>query len=838
MAPKGIQEVPVAQLRWRLDPATLPFNTTDEIEPIKEIIGQDRALEAFRFGLGMEQNGYNVFVTGLPGTGRMTTVRKMLDEMTTSDKVPDDLCYVNNFTEPEAPTLLYLKPGMGKQLKKDVEELITTLKKDVPKLFESEEYLKAKKEVLVTYEEKAKKFFKDLGQRVKEQGFALVDVQMGGYKRPEVVPIVDEQPVNVDQLEAMTEKGRFPKEEFLAIKAKQQVLREEIDRIFLEMKDMQEEMQKKLEDMDRVMFLKSTSAALTDLNAKYDQEKVQKFLQEMIDDLAKNLTIFRPAAQQMPAPVPGMMFIPVTSGEDSFQPYQINLLVDNSEQKSTPIIIETNPTYRNVFGAIERSVDRSGLWRTDFMKIKVGAFVKANGGYLVINLLDAIVEPGVWPALKRSLKNNKLEIQTYDPFYLFTTSGIKPEPIEINVKVVLIGDPYIYHLLLAYDPDFKKIFKVRADFETSMKKDDEAINQYTRFIKEKLAEEKTKPFDRTAVAAIVEEGVRMTGRQEKLSTRFHEVTNLIREANFWASRNGTEVVSEKHVDQALAAKIRRSGMVEEHIQEAIDRGTIMIDTAGAVVGQVNGLAVYDMGEYSFGKPNRITATTSMGRSGVINIEREADMSGSTHNKGVLILSGYLRKRYAQDKPLTMSASIAFEQSYGGIDGDSASSTELYAILSSLAGLPLRQDLAVTGSVNQKGEIQPIGGVNQKIEGFFDVCKARKLSGTQGVVIPHQNVSDLMLRKDVVEAVKENNFHIYPVKSIDEGIELLTGIPAGEIKADGIYPEGSVNALVNAKLVELAKGLKAFGESKEEEAPKAKKSRKKETAKNPTDITVA
>ncbi|MBF0526149.1 MAG: AAA family ATPase, partial [Deltaproteobacteria bacterium] len=724
-------------------------------------------------------------------------------------------------------------PGMGKQIKKDVEELITTLKKDVPKLFESEEYLKAKKEVLVTYEEKAKKFFKDLGQRVKEQGFALVDVQMGGYKRPEVVPIVDEQPVNVDQLEAMTEKGRFPKEEFLAIKAKQQVLREEIDRIFLEMKDMQEEMQKKLEDMDRVMFLKSTSASLTELSAKYDQEKVQKFLLDMIDDLAKNLSIFRPAAQQMPAPVPGMTFMPMASDQDNFQPYQINLLVDNSEQKSPPIIIETNPTYRNVFGAIERSVDRSGLWRTDFMKIKVGAFVKASGGYLVINLLDAIVEPGVWPALKRSLKNNKLEIQTYDPFYLFTTSGLKPEPIEINVKVVLIGDPYIYHLLLAYDPDFKKIFKVRADFETSMKKDDEAINQYTRFIKEKLAEEKTKPFDRTAVAAVVEEGVRMTGRQEKLSTRFHEVTNLIREANFWAGRNEAEVVTERHVDQALAAKIRRSGMVEEHIQEAIDRGTIMIDTAGAVVGQVNGLAVYDMGEYSFGKPNRITATTSMGRSGVINIEREADMSGSTHNKGVLILSGFLRKRYAQDKPLTMSASIAFEQSYGGIDGDSASSTELYAILSSLSGLPLRQDLAVTGSVNQKGEIQPIGGVNQKIEGFFDVCKARKLTGTQGVVIPHQNVSDLMLRKDVVQAVKEKKFHIYPVKSIDEGIHLLTGIPAGEIKADGIYPEGSVNALVNAKLVELAKGLKAFGESKEDEAPKAKKSRKKETAKNPT-----
>ncbi|MFH1488901.1 MAG: AAA family ATPase, partial [Pseudomonadota bacterium] len=466
-------------------------------------------------------------------------------------------------------------------------------------------------------------------------------------------------------------------------------------------------------------------------------------------------------------------------------------------------------------------VDRSGVWRTDFSKIRVGSFIKANGGYLILNLLDAIAEPGVWPALKRSLKTKKMEIQTYDPFYLFTTTGIKPEPIEMEVKVVLIADENLYYLARHYDEDIPKIFKVRADFDTSMDKTDDAIRQFTQFIKMKQDEDQLKAFDRTGVAALLEHAVRMTGRQEKISTSFPAVTDLIREADFWAGEEGAAVIREKHVDMAIDSRIYRSNRIEERLQEMIDRGTLMIDVDGEVVGQVNGLAVYSLGDYMFGKPSRITASTSMGRAGIINIEREADMSGSSHNKGILILGGFLRKKYAQDKPLTMSASIAFEQSYSGVDGDSASSTEIYALLSSLSETPIKQYIAVTGSVNQKGEVQAIGGVNHKIEGFYDCCSHLGPTGKQGVMIPESNVKDLMLRKDVVDAVKKGKFHVYAVKTIDEGIEILTGKEAGAQKADGTYPEGSVNYLVNQKLAKLAEGLKKFGAEEEEKKPKRK-----------------
>ncbi|MDY6974250.1 MAG: AAA family ATPase, partial [Thermodesulfobacteriota bacterium] len=501
---------------------------------------------------------------------------------------------------------------------------------------------------------------------------------------------------------------------------------------------------------------------------------------------------------------------------------------DNSDLKGPPVIIEDYPTYRNIFGSIERIVDRSGVWRTDFSKIKAGSLIRSNGGVLVINLMDAIMEPGVWQALKRALKSEKLEIQTYDPFYLFTTTGLKPEPIDLDIKVVVISDDYLYHLLLHYDEDVKKIFKVRADFDTSMDKNERSIQKFAEFVKIKTDEEKLRPFDRTAVAALVEQAVRMTGRQEKISTSFPAITDLIREADFWAGEENESTVLERHVDKAEAAKIYRSNMIEERLQEMINRGTLMIDVDGESVGQVNGLAVYNLGDYMFGKPSRITASTSMGRAGIINIEREADMSGNTHNKGVFILSGYLRKKYAQDKPLTISASIAFEQSYGGVDGDSASSTEIYALLSSLAGVPLKQYIAVTGSVNQNGEIQAIGGVNQKIEGFYECCLKIGFTGQQGVMIPASNVKDLMLRKNVIEAVRKGQFHIYPVTSIDEGIEILSGKKAGERKSDGAYPKGTINYLVDQRLQELAKGLKDFG-NKEANEPEKKTGGKKKTA---------
>jgi ATP-dependent Lon protease len=816
-------------LRWRLDPASLPFKTTDDLEPLKEIIGQKRGVEAFKFGMGMEKQGYNVFVTGTAGSGRMSTVRKLLKEISKKDHVPDDLIYVNNFKNPESPILLHLKGGSGISFKTDVTRMVETLKKEIPQVFESQEYINSKKEVMEAYEAEGKSFFKGLDEKVKEEGFTLVDIQMGQIKRPDVMPLVDGNPVHIDQLEDMAEKGRFPKEEFEKLKEKYGELKEQIDQIFLELRDLQKEVQEKLEQMDHVMFMKFASDLAEPIAKKYKDKPIRKYLDNMLKDMADNLQIFRPQAQ--PA-IPGLPAL-VPEG-DPFQPYQVNLMVDNSERKGPPVIIEEYPTYRNIFGSIERTVDRAGLWRTDYSKIKAGSLIKANGGYLVFNLMDAIVEPGVWPALKRALKSERLEIQTYDPFYLFTTSGLKPEPIELDTKVVVISDSYLYHLLLHYDEDVKKIFKVRADFDTSMDKNSDSIQKVAAFVKMTTDEDKLRPFDRAAVAALVEEAVRMSGRQEKISTSFPAIADLIREADFWAGEGGKSVVQDVHVDQAVTAKIYRSNMIEEHIQEMIDRGTLMIDADGEVVGQVNGLAVYQVGDYAFGKPSRITASTSMGRAGIINIEREADLSGNTHNKGMLILAGYLRKKYAQEKPLTMSASIAFEQSYGGVDGDSASSTEIYALLSSLSEIPIKQYIAVTGSVNQKGEVQAIGGVNHKIEGFFDFCRMKGLNKKQGVMIPESNVKDLMLRKDVVEAVEKGQFHVYPVRSIDEGIEILTGKKAGEQKEDGSYPKGTINYQVDQKLEELAEGLKEFG-NKEEKSDSKKKGGKKPTPKKTSPI---
>ena len=754
----------------------------------------------------------------------MSTVKKLLEEISKKDRVSDDLCYVNNFKNPEAPILLRLKGGTGVSFKKAINSFVAALRKQIPQLFESQEYVSMKKEIMEAYEQKGKGFFKNLDEKVKEEGFALVDVQVGQIKRPEVMPMVDGKPTHIDQIEGMVEKGRFPKDEFEAMKEKYDSLQGQVQQIFLELRDLQKEIQEKVEEMDRVIFMKNASDLAAPIFKKYKARATKKYLENMLEEMANNLQIFMPQPQ---AQIPGM---PVMAPEvDHFQPYKVNLLVDNSEQKGPPVIIESYPTYRNVFGSIEKIVDRSGVWRTDFSKITAGSLIKAMGGYLVINLLDAVVEPGVWQSLKRALKSEKLEIQTYDPFYLFTTSGLKPEPIDIDVKVVVISDPHLYHLLLNFDEDVRKIFKVRADFDTAMDKDEDSIRQISSFIKMKTEEESLKPFDKTGVAALMEQAVRMSGRQEKISTSFPEITDYIREADFFAGQENKSMVEEAHVQEAIEARKFRSSMVEDHIQEMIDRGTLKMDVQGDVVGQVNGLAVYSMGDYMFGKPSRITCSTSMGRAGIINIEREADMSGNTHNKGILILGGYLRKQYAQDKPLTMSASIAFEQSYGGVDGDSASSTEIYALLSSLTEIPIKQYIAVTGSVNQNGEVQAIGGVNEKIEGFFDCCSKMGATNSQGVMIPQSNVKDLMLRKDVVEAVEKGRFHVYPVKTIDEGIEILTGKKAGARNAKGAYPKGSINCLVDQKLKQWAEGLKNFGNNeKEEKKKKGTKAKKKKS----------
>jgi ATP-dependent Lon protease len=613
-------EVPVEKLRWRLDPATLSFENTRDLEPLKEIIGQDRGVAAFRFGINIDKPGYNVFVTGMAGSGRMATVKKLLEEISKKDRIPDDLCYVNCFKNTESPILLRLPAGTGAAFKKDVKNLAETLKKEIPQIFESQEYINMKKEIMETHEKKAASFFKALDQQVKEQGFVIVDVQVGQFKRPAVMPLVDGNPVSIDQLEEMAQKGRFPKDELAQIQQKHENLRNELDQIFLELRNLHREVADKLEKMDRATFLKTASELTASLKEKFAFDRIRNYLDDMVEDMADNLEIFGTAKQ---IEIPGLgSLAPET---DAFQPYEVNLLVDNNQRKSPPIIVEDYPTYRNIFGSIERIVDRKGVWRTDFSKIKAGSLVKANGGCLVINLRDAITEAGVWQALKRALKSKRLEIQTFDPFYFFSTTGLKPEPIDLNTKVVVVADAFLYHLLGYYDEDLRKVFKVRADFDTAMDNTGKTVQQFAQFVKMVTDEEKLKPFDRTAMAALVEQAVRMTGRQEKISTSFPAITDLIREADFWAGQDGKDIVCEKYVDQAIEARIYRSNLAEEHLQEMIDRGTLMIDVQGDVVGQVNGLAVFSLGDYMFGKPSRITAATSMGRAGLINIEREADM---------------------------------------------------------------------------------------------------------------------------------------------------------------------------------------------------------------------
>jgi ATP-dependent Lon protease len=615
----------------------------------------------------------------------------------------------------------------------------------------------------------------------------------------------------LDQLENLVDQGQFSRENFENLKAKYGQLSAEMEQVLKETRKVEKTIQDELAGLDKSAISHLVEARIGDIREKYKQPKIHSYLDEVKDSILGNPSRFQPKPEAPQVPIPGLT---LPTPVDAFTEFQVNVLVDNSEIKGAPVIIETSPTYRNLFGTIERSWGMGGIGKTDFTKIKGGSFLRANGGYLVLNALDVLIEPGVWVALKRTLRNRSMEMQSFDPFYLFASSALKPEPIEVKVKVVMIGDAYLYETLYAVDEDFKKVFKIKADFDTVMERKNETQLQYASFIRKICHDENLLPFDRSGVAAVIEYGVRLAGRQKKLSTEFHRITDILREASYWAKKDNSDMITEKHVDQAIAEKIYRKKMIEDKIQEMIDDGMILIDSDGAAVGQVNGLSVYDLGEYAFGKPSRITAKTSMGKSGIINIEREAELSGRTHNKGVLILGGYLRGKYAQDKPLTLTASLAFEQSYGGVDGDSASSTEVYAILSSLSGLPLRQDIAVTGSVNQNGEIQPIGGVNQKIEGFFGVCQNRGLTGKQGVMIPHQNVGDLMLHKDVVEAVAAAKFHIYPVRNIDQGIEILTGVPAGEKGKDGAYPAGTVNHLVDQRLQDLSKRMKEF-EAEEE-----------------------
>jgi lon-related putative ATP-dependent protease len=794
-------ELKTGELRWRCRPDRLGFETTEEIPCCQDIIGQDRALAAITLGLEIASPGYNIFVSGLTGTGKSTTIKSLLESMRREAKNLTDICYVYNFRTPDMPSCIKLPAGQGKRLKRVVADIQKTLRKHVPKEFESDRYSRRQKKIIEELQTRRTKLATELEKTIEEKGFRLLEVQYGPFTRPVVMPVIEQQPVEMEKLPGLVDAKKLDEKDYERIKKDHEFLVDRMEAFLKIAREIDRELADKMAWLEKEVVSPIIDTCIREAKEKFSEKKVHAHLEELRDFCLGNIDEFKDSA--------GTDKEKEEEEKKDRIEFHVNVVVDNSRTKHIPIIIETAPSYGNLFGSIDRVHEGRGEYRTDFTLIRAGSILRANGGFLVLSLTDIIEEPAVWPALKRALKNKKVAIQSIDTLLFMSSSGIKPEPIDIDVKVVLIGDAYSYQILYTYDEDFRKIFKIKADFDTEMPNVPDNIVKYAQFVKSVVDKEDLLAFHKTAVAAIIEEGVRIAGRQDKLTTRFSDVADVIREADYWARKAKAKVVQGKHVEKAIAEKIRRVNLIEEKIREMLENGTILIDTKGKMIGQVNGLSVYDVGDYAFGKPSRITVETGLGRAGLINIEREADMSGKTHNKGVLIIEGYLRRKYAQDKPLTMSSSICFEQSYSGVDGDSASSTEIYAILSSLAELPLRQDLAVTGSVNQKGEIQPIGGVNEKIEGFFDICRIKGLTGKQGVIIPKLNKPDLMLKHEVIEAIKRKKFHIYAIDSIDEGIEILSGVAAGKRLRDGRFERDTVNDYVDQKLCHFAEQIKVY-----------------------------
>ena len=802
---RKFEEVPLEKLRWQCDPNILGIKTTDDLDTCPDIIGQRRAVNALRLGLDIDSRGYNLFVNGNPGTGRKTAVKFLLKKTARYKRIPDDKIFVNNFNNPDMPILIRLKAGQGRRFKKDMEAFLEYLISNIPEVFKSDAYEDRRKERIEAIGKKQKELIKKFEEEVAKKNFSLIQMQVGSIVRPAVMPLIDGKPANFNKIRTLEKEKKLSEKDIAKMEKTHADLTNRLEDVFKELRDLDKKAAEELKKLDQEMLNPLIEEPIKEIKSRYKCKQLDQYFNDMKESVRENPSKFLKPGDEKKEEKKGK---PVEPGDDYFE-YRVNLLVDNHEAKQAPVIFETSPSYSNLFGTVEVTLERAGGARTDFTKIKAGSFLKADGGFLIVEAFDLLAEPGVWPAFKRALKNRKVEIQIYAPVYMVSISAMKPQPIECDVKVAIVGDPYLYQLLYSQDPDFKKIFKLRADFDSVMDVKKETIMDYANFIKRVVSDEELLALDDTGVAAVVEYGVRMAGKQKKLSTQFNQVADILREANYWARKSRQKTITAKYIRKAIKEKDERSAMIEEKIREMIEEGSIMIDTSGSEVGQVNGLAVYDMGDYAFGKPSRITANVALGDSGIINIEREAQMSGPLHNKGVLILSGYLRQKYAQDKPLAISASLCFEQSYSGVDGDSASSTEVYALLSALSGLPLRQDIAITGSVNQKGKIQPIGGVNRKIEGFFDVCRVKGLTGTQGVMIPHQNAPDLMLNDEVVEAARKGKFRIYPVETIDQGIEILTGVAAGTRKEAGAYPEGTVNYLVDKKLQEFADKWKQY-----------------------------
>ncbi len=789
------RELSPDRLRWTCDPAFFPFASTEDIPPLKGIVEQERPLKAIRFGLEIASPGYNIYVSGLTGTGKTTVIKKFLDEIAAGRPVPDDLCYVYNFRDPNSPIVFNLPPGRAKIFKAEMDDLIRHLKAELPKAFESKEYEQSTNALVAENQDLQQSLFRDLQEKARQQGF-IIEVTKVGVS---LLPMVNGKVLTDEQLEQLTESARGE------VEKRRSGLQQEINGFMRQVREVNKATREKVGDLNRRVGLYVVGNRIEEIKDQWPQlPRVVAYLEDVENYILSHMEDFSEEGQKQDSSQGSQ--IKWEAPGDPFLKYRVNVVVDNSDVLGGPVVIETNPTYYNTFGRMERRA-QFGTLMTDFTMIRAGSFHRANGGFLVLNAHDVLMNFGVWETLKRVVKNQETRIEDLSEQYgTVPVAAMRPSPIPAQVKVIMIGNQWIYQLLYATDEDFRKIFKVKADFDSEMVRDAGAMKDYAAFIGTRCRDEGLLHFDPSGVARVLEYGARLVDDQEKLSARLSDVADIVREASHWASVSGAKVVTGDHVAKAESEKYYRSNLVESRIQEMFRDGTIMVDLSGTSVGQVNGLAVLDLGDIRFGKPSKITVKTYLGKSGVVDIERESKMSGKIYDKGVLILSGYLGAKFAQERPISVAASICFEQSYEGIDGDSASSTELYALLSSLSGVPIRQGIAVTGSVNQHGQIQPIGGVNQKIEGFFDVCKAAGLTSDQGVIIPAQNVKNLMLRQDVVAAVAAGKFHIYPVATIDEGIEILTGVPAG-VPAEGGYPEGSVHRLVEARLKAFAEKLK-------------------------------
>lgn len=795
--------LPVEKLRRTCDPAGFPFETTAELDPLEEIIGQDRAVRAIEFGLDISSSGFNLFLAGQPGTGKTTILKRILADLTGDRPVPPDIAYVHNFDDPYSPAVLILPAGWGAKLRDDLAELVEDLQERVPKAFEGKAYEEQQRATAEAHQQKKQALLERLEEDAAELGFDVKSTPMGFR----TIPVREGKPLTQEEYQGMGEEERAELDE------RMEGLQEKIREVMSEVKDIDQALKDDLRELNRQVAMNVLGTLMQDLRRRYKKiDGVPEFLDKIEKDILENIDSFR-AQEEPQLSIPGLR---MPRQEPDLTRYQLNLVVDNSGAKGAPVVVEKNPTYANLVGLIERRA-QFGALLTDFTMIRAGSLVKANGGYLVLNVEDVLRNPFVYDALKRSLMNKEARIEDLSERYgLFSAATLRPAPVPLDVKVCLIGNPMYYHLLFAYDETFREIFKVKADFDYQTERSDAALQRFGAFIARLVEHEELPHFDRGGVAAVVEESSRFVEDQEKLSLRFAEVNDLIREAAYWAKRSGAEAVGREHVQRAVEEAEYRSSLSKERVQEYIQRDILFVDTDGEKVGQINGLAVHMLGDYLFGRPSRITASVYLGRDGVLNIERRVGMSHSTHDKGVLILSGLLGERFAQSQPLTMSASLTFEQSYSEIAGDSASSTELYVLLSALSGAPIRQGIAVTGSVNQRGEVQAIGGVNHKIEGFFDVCNARGLTGHQGVMIPKSNVQHLMLRPQVVEAVAQGEFNIWAVSHVDEGIEVLTGVPAGARDDDGNWTEGSINDRVQKRLAALGKTMMTWAKTTKSE----------------------